>query len=188
VMRLLGRILKSTSALWPYYLGIVLASIVVAGLSLVSPFILREATDTIVSALRGEVTVESVTQTILVLAVALFVADILNALMSNVGGDLGDIMSERMRQILSARYYANLLPLPQEYFDNQVTGTIIARLDRSITGITQFMKGFSNNFFPMIITMVAVLIITAVFYWPLTVLLAPLFPIYMRVTALTSVR
>ena len=187
-MRLLGRILKSTSALWPYYLGIVLASIVVAGLSLVSPFILREATDTIVSALRGDVTVESVTQTILVLAVALFVADILNTLMSNVGGYLGDIMSERMRQILSTRYYAKLLALPQKYFDNQVTGTIIARLDRSITGITQFMKGFSNNFFPMIITMVAVLIITAVFYWPLTVLLALLFPIYMWVTALTSVR
>ena len=28
-MRLLGRILKSTSALWPYYLGIVLASTLV---------------------------------------------------------------------------------------------------------------------------------------------------------------
>src|SRR5699024_6952250 len=145
-MRLLGRILKSTSALWPYYLGIVLASIVVAGLSLVSPFILREATDTIVSALRGDVTVESVTQTILVLAVALFVADILNTLMSNVGGYLGDIMSERMRQILSTRYYAKLLALPQKYFDNQVTGTSIAHLDRSITNIPQYRKRLSNNF------------------------------------------
>lgn len=187
-MRLLGRILKTTSALWPYYLGIVLASIVVAGLSLVSPFILREATDTIVSAVSGEVTVASVTQTIVILAVILFVADIFNTLMSNVGGYFGDIMSERMRQILSTRYYAKLLALPQKYFDNQVTGTIIARLDRSITGITQFMKGFSNNFFPMLITMVAVLVITAVYYWPLTLLLALLFPIYMWVTALTSVR
>ncbi len=187
-MRLLGRILKTTSALWPYYLGIVLASIVVAGLSLVSPFILREATDTIVSAVNGEVTVASVTQTIIILAVILFVADIFNTLMSNVGGYFGDIMSERMRQILSTRYYAKLLALPQKYFDNQVTGTIIARLDRSITGITQFMKGFSNNFFPMLITMVAVLIITSLYYWPLTVLLALLFPIYMWLTALTSVR
>lgn len=187
-MRLLGRILKTTSALWPYYLGIVLTSIVVAGLSLVSPFILREATNTIVSAVNGEVTVASVTQTIVILAVILFIADIFNTLMSNIGGYFGDIMSERMRQILSTRYYAKLLALPQKYFDNQVTGTIIARLDRSITSITQFMKGFSNNFFPMMITMGAVLVITAFYYWPLTILLALLFPIYMWLTALTSVR
>lgn len=187
-MRLLGRILRTTSALWPYYLGILLVSAVVAGLSLVSPFILREATDTIVSAVTGEVSVESVTRTIVVLAFGLFTASLLNTVMSNVGGYLGDVMAARMRQILATRYYAKLLALPQKYFDNQVTGTIIARLDRSINGITQFMQSFSNNFFPMLITMVAVLIISAVYYWPLAILLAMLFPIYMWLTALTSKR
>jgi ABC-type multidrug transport system, ATPase and permease components len=97
-------------------------------------------------------------------------------------------MSARMRQILATRYYAKLLALPQKYFDNQVTGTIIARLDRSINGVTQFMQSFSNNFFPMLITAVAVLAISAVYYWPLAVLLAALFPIYMWLTALTSGR
>lgn len=187
-MRLLGRILKTTSALWPYYVGIILVSIVVAGLSLFSPFILREATDAIVSAVTGKVTVESVTRTIIFLALALFAASLLNTVMTNIGGYIGDVMASRMRQILATRYYAKLLALPQKYFDNQVTGTIIARLDRSINGITQFMQSFSNNFFPMLITMVAVLIISAVYYWPLAILLALLFPIYMWLTALTSKR
>ena len=99
---------------------------------------------------------------------------------------IGDVMAARMRQILSTRYYAQLLSLPQRYFDTQVTGTIIARLDRSITSITQFLQAFSNNFFPMLLTVAAVLVITAVYYWPLTVLLAIIFPIYMWLTALTS--
>lgn len=187
-MRLLGRILKTTSALWPYYLGIIVVSIVIAALSLLSPFILREATDSIVSAVTGSNTVDAVTRTIIFLALALFIASLLNTVMTNIGGYIGDVMASRMRQILATRYYAKLLALPQKYFDNQVTGTIIARLDRSINGITQFMQSFSNNFFPMLITMVAVLIISAIYYWPLAILLAMLFPIYMWLTALTSKR
>ncbi|MDU7600408.1 MAG: ABC transporter ATP-binding protein, partial [Corynebacterium sp.] len=70
----------------------------------------------------------------------------------------------------------------------QVTGTIIARLDRSIANITQFVQSFANNFFTMIIQTLAVLAITAWYYWPLAVLLALLFPVYMWLTALTSKR
>ncbi len=187
-MNSLLRIIRSASALWPYYLGVVLAATAVAALALVSPFILREATDTIVAALGGEVTVGSVTMTILWLAVVLLVADLANTVMTNVGGYIGDVMASRMRQILSTRYYAKLLALPQRYFDRQITGTVIARLDRSITSVTQFLQSFSNNFFPMLITVGAVLVITAWYYWPLTLLLAALFPIYMWLTALTSRR
>ena len=187
-MNSLARIIRSASALWPYYLGVVLISTAAAALALVSPFILREATDTIVSAVHGDVPVADVTMTLLWLAVALLVADLLNTAMTNVGGYIGDVMAMRMRQILSTRYYAKLLALPQRYFDNQVTGTVIARLDRSITSITQFLQSFSNSFFPMLIQVVAVLAITAWYYWPLTILLALLFPVYMWLTTLTSRR
>ncbi|AJK69441.1 ABC transporter ATP-binding protein [Corynebacterium marinum] len=187
-MNSLARILRSASALWPYYLGVVLISTAAAALGLVSPFILREATNTIVATLQGDNTVADVTTTLLLLAVGLLVADLANTVMHNIGGYIGDVMAMRMRQILSTRYYAKLLALPQRYFDNQVTGTVIARLDRSITSITQFLQSFSNSFFPMLIQVVAVLAITAWYYWPLTVLLALLFPIYMWLTTLTSKR
>ncbi|MEJ5998470.1 ABC transporter ATP-binding protein [Corynebacterium sp. H130] len=185
-MRSLARILRTTSALWPFYVGVILASVAVAALSLVTPFILRTATNNIVSAVSGEVTADSVTKTIIFLALGLLAAELANTTIHNIGGYIGDVMSARMRQILSTRYFAKLLSLPQGYFDNQVTGTIIARLDRSITSITQFLQSFSNNFFPMLITTVAVLGITGWYYWPLALLLAIIFPLYMWLTTLTS--
>lgn len=167
-------------------MGVIVSSVAVAALSLVTPFILRSATDTIVSAVSGEVTPDSVTKTIVFLALGLLVAELANTTIHNLGGYVGDVMSARMRQILSTRYFAKLLSLPQSYFDNQVTGTIIARLDRSITSVTQFLQSFSNNFFPMLITTVAVLGITGWYYWPLALLLAVIFPLYMWLTTLTS--
>lgn len=187
-MNSLLSIVRSASALWPLYVGIFITAAAAAGLGLVSPFIMRGATDTIVSAISGEVTAESVITTIILFAVGLLVADLATTLIQNVGGYFGDVMSARLRQILSTRYYAKLLALPQSYFDNQVTGTIIARLDRSISSVTQFLQSMSNNFLPMLLQVVAILVITTFYYWPLTLLLAALFPIYMWLTALTSKR
>lgn len=84
----------------------------------------------------------------------------------------------RLRAILSSRYYAKLLSLPQRYFDTQLTGTIISRLQRSITETTQFLQMFSNSFFPMLITVVAVLVIAAGYSWPLALLLLVIYPVF----------
>lgn len=188
-MQSLTRVLRSASALWPFYLAIVVISTVVAGLGLISPFIVREATDTIVDAINNSDNAPAdPVRNVLWLAFALFIATSLSGLAKNVSGYLGDVMAARIRQILSTRYFAKLLSLPQRYFDTQVTGTIIARLDRSIASVTQFIQSFSNNFLPMIIQIIAILIITSFYYWPLTLLLLALFPIYTWLTALTSKR
>ena len=176
----LFRVIRSASALWPYYVGIVVISSVTAALHLVSPFIIREATDTIVEGKDLD--------PIVWLAIALFAAYSANTLMQNIGGYLGDVVSARIRQTLSTRYFAKLLSLPQSYFDGQVTGTIIARLDRSIMNITQTVQSFSNTLLPMLLQVIAILGITAFFYWPLTLLLLALFPIYLALTAMTSKR
>ncbi|SDR80270.1 ABC transporter ATP-binding protein [Corynebacterium timonense] len=186
-MQAFTRVLRSASALWPFYLAIVLLSSAVAALELASPFIIREATDIIVATLSDAPPAASA-RTIAWLAVALFAAQAGAALLRNGSGYLGDVMVARMRQILSTRYFAKLLALPQRYFDSQVTGTIIARLDRSIANVTQFVQSFSNSFLPMLLQVVAILAITAYYYWPLTVLLAILFPLYTWLTALTSRR
>ena len=170
----------SASALWPYYVGIILISTVAAALNLVSPFIVREAVDTVVD--KGDLSM------IVWLAIALFAAYSANTFMRNIGGYLGDVVAARIRQVLSTRYFAKLLSLPQKYFDGQVTGTIIARLDRSIMNITQTVQSFSNTLLPMLLQVIAILGITAFFYWPLTLLLLTLFPIYLVLTAMTSKR
>lgn len=97
-------------------------------------------------------------------------------------------MAMRLRAGLSKRYFDKLLGLPQRYFDDELSGTIIGRLSRSITEITQFMQSFSNNFFPMLLTVGAVLVITAHYSVWISLLLLAIFPLYVFFTALTSRR
>ena len=188
-MRSIGKIISSTRVLWPYYLGIVVASILITATALLMPFIISGATDEVVSVVKdgpdggdlsGHVT------TIVWFAVALLVADLANTLISNVGGYFGDVAAVRMRRILSHRYYAKLLSLPQSYFDRELTGTIINRLSRNISETTQFLNMFANSFLPMLLTTFAVLVISAIYSWPLALLLLVVFPVFMWLTTLTS--
>src|SRR5699024_6766804 len=89
---------------------------------------------------------------------------------------------------LSVRYYDKLLNLPQRYFDNTLTGTIVARLNRSINEIANFAKTVSNMFATLILTTIAVLVISTFYYWPLAVLLIVAYPVYLWLTALTAKR
>ena len=184
-MRSIIRILAATRVLWPYYTGIVVCSLLTTVTALVTPFILKEATDAVVGVATGGAA-DDVVRTVVWLAVALLVADLVSSTVQNVGGYLGDVMAARMRHMLSTRYYAKLLGLPQRYFDNQVTGAIISRLTRSITEVTGFLNNFANNFFPMLLTVAAVLVISASYSWPLALLIALVFPVYLGLTALTS--
>lgn len=187
-MNSLSRILRSTSVLWPYYLGIVVASLLTTAATLVAPFLVRDAIDLVVNAASDRAGHPDALRTVVWLSLGILATNMVGSLVHNIGGYIGDVMTARMREILSTRYFARLLALPQRYFDNQVTGTIIARLDRSITNVTQFLQGFSNNFFPMVLTILAVLGISAYYYWPLAILLLIIFPLYVWLTALTSKR
>ena len=191
------RILRFTRTLTPYYVGIMAAAAIVTAAGLAVPFITGSATEVISEAV-GQLTsgervqqpelIASTITSVLVLALALLAVSLVEATIGNIGGYWGDVMSAKMRTILSTRYFSQLLDLPQRYYDNELTGTIVARLNRSISEITNFMKSFSNLFVTMILTTVAVLAISAWYYWPLAVLLAIAYPVYLWLTALTSRR
>lgn len=185
-MKYLLRILQTTRELWPYYLGVIVCSVLTAGTALVAPFIIKKATDSLVARIAHGTPLPLTS--ILALAGMLLAADVANTVISNVGGYLGDVMATKMRRRLSVEYYRKLLALPQRYFDNELTGTIINRLNRSITEVTNFINAASNNFFPMILTVVSVLVITGYYSWPLALLLLIIFPLYAWLTTLTSKR
>ncbi|CAG7844877.1 putative ABC transporter ATP-binding protein [Pseudoclavibacter triregionum] len=175
-----------TRELSGYYLGIVIASVLVAAAGLASPFLIGRATDVVVKAVSGQLVGDEAVRSVLLLALLMLVAELASVAISSWGGYLGDVCSARMRALLSTRYYAQLLSLPQRYFDEELTGTIVNRLNRSIIETTNFLKSFANTFFTMLLTTVAVLVITAVYAWPLAVLLAIMFPLYVWLTTLTS--
>ncbi|MFI2754233.1 ABC transporter ATP-binding protein [Cellulomonas sp. P22] len=184
-MRSIIRILGVARDLWPTYAAIVVASLAVAGTGLLTPFIVKAATDHVVDLTQGNA---SGIATVVWLAAALLAADLANTVLTNVSGYLGDTMAARLRATLSSRYYAKLLALPQRYYDHELTGTVINRLSRSITSVTGFVNMFANSFFQMILTVVAVLAITAYYSWPLAVLLAVIYPVFLWLTTITSAR
>ncbi|MEJ6543639.1 ABC transporter ATP-binding protein [Brachybacterium paraconglomeratum] len=187
-MASLLRIVRFTRALAPLYIAIIVCSVLTAAAALAVPFLIGHATDTVAGAVGGQTPTSAAVRAVVLIAAAVLVAELFNTVVSNVGGWFGDVMSNRMRTILSVRYYDKLLHLPQRWFDGEITGTIVARLNRSITEITNFAKMMSNSFASMLITTVAVLAISAWYAWPLAALLLIVFPLYVWLTSLTSVK
>lgn len=182
-MKTLFKVLGYAKNLWPYYLAITLFSVLLALSNQVAPFIVKGAADMVVAAVGG--TQPDYGRAFL-LAAAYFGADVAGTLFSNWGGYFGDIMSAKLKKQLSERYYQHLLQLPQTYYDQELTGTIINRLNRTIFELTNFMNFFANNFFQMILTMVFTLIVVAYYSWEVAVLLFIIYPLFMWLTAVTS--
>lgn len=184
-MRSLSRILVLAAELWPLYVAVIAGAVLNAATGLGVPFVIKAATDQVVAALTG--TGGSVTAVVW-LAVALLVLDIAHTVIGNLGGYAGDLMAVRLRSLLSRRYFEKLLRLPQDYFDNQLTGTIISRLQRSITETTTFLNTFANNFLPMLITVGAALVIIATYSPWLALLMLAIYPVFTWLTMITSRR
>lgn len=182
-MRSIAKIMATARELWPLYLTVVIGAVATSATALLTPFVIARATDTVIDIAEGR---GGTVADLMWLAVILLIIALANSAITNISGYFGDLMSVRLRAILSANYYRKLLRLPQRYYDNELTGTIISRLNRSITSITDFLQTFSNGFFPTVITLLAVLVITA-FYSPwLSVLLIVIYPTFVWLTALTS--
>jgi len=182
-VRSIAKIMATARELWPLYLIVVVGAVATSATALLTPFVIARATDTVVDIAEGR---DGTVADLMWLAVVLLIIALANSAITNVSGYFGDLMSVRLRAILSANYYRKLLRLPQRYYDNELTGTIISRLNRSITSITDFLQTFSNGFFPTVVTLLAVLVITA-FYSPwLTILLIVIYPTFVWLTARTS--
>lgn len=123
-----------------------------------------------------------------ILALIIFALDLGSNLFSNIGGYIGDQMAAKLNRILSRRYYEHLMTLPQSYFDTELSGKIINRLNRSINQITNFMNMVSNNFLQFIFTTVFSLIVVAIYSWQVALMLFALYPIYVWMTFGTSNR
>ena len=183
-MSSLVRLLRFTKNLAPYYAIVGVSSVAVALAGIAGPFVIGSAADTIVHAVRlGQ---EGAAGKVVWLAAAFFAIDLLSTAAVSVGNYYGDVMSQKMRATLSSRYFRKLLALPQSYFDDELTGTITSRLNRSIAEATNFAKMFSNSLFTVLLTTVAVLVISAIYSPWLAVLLFLVFPVYLWLTMLTS--
>lgn len=179
-MNYILRIIRHTSELWKFYLAISVFTILLAVMTLIQPL----ATGKVIDELRlGQ---DASIKYVLILAGLIFILDVASTLFSNIGGYIGDQMSVKLTKSLSERYYAHILSLPQSFFDNELTGKIINRLNRSINQISSFMQMMSNNFLQFIFSTVFSLAIVAWYSWEVALMLFMLYPIFIFMTVRTS--
>ena len=179
-MRQIIKIISFTRELWPYYVAVSVFSIIIAGINLLQPYLSGLAIDEI------QIVDEANLNRIILIVVAIFVLDLLSTLFSNIGGYIGDLMRVRVQKILSTRYYKHILNLSQQYFDTELSGKVINRLNRSIAQISNFMHMWSNNFLQFLFNTVLSLGVIAFFSIEIALLLFLLYPIYIFMTVKTS--
>ena len=182
-MRDLLKIIRYSWVLKPYYLATGLFVVLVAMLNQANPFLLRFLVDAVV----GRATGRSVTTShIGMLLTLLLAAGILISVATNIQGYIGDLLAAKLHTLLSQRYYDHLLELPLEFYDNEITGRITGRLERSIAGISELVKAMANAFVSFFLTSAFTLVILARYSPAVALLLAVLFPVYIGLTTRTS--
>ncbi len=179
-------ILKIVGYSWElkrYYLATALFVVVIAVLNQANPFLLKYLVDAIVKRGSGG---SVATRYFGVLLGLLFAAGIAISLISNLQGYIGDQLGAKLHTLLSQRYYDQLLALPLEFYDNEVTGHLTSRLDRSIATISTLVQAMANNFIGFFLTSAFTLVVLARYSPLVSLLLAVLFPLYIWLTTLTS--
>lgn len=177
------RIIRYSKKLWPYYLGIAVFVIIISLLNLVTPFITKGLVDGLTTKFSGG---EVSFNYFLILLGIMLLANIIGTLLSNLNGYLGDNMAAKLNSLLSERYFEHLMSLPISYYDNELTGKITARLERSIATISTLMQALSNNFVQFFLTTAITLVVIAIYSWPVALLLVVIFPTYIWITHLSS--
>jgi len=184
-VRELFKIIRYSWVLKRYYLATAAFVVVVAVLNQANPFLLKYLVDAVVK--RGSGGTVS-TGRIGGLLGMLFAAGVFISLLTNIQGHVGDVLAAKLQTLLSQRYYDHLLELPLEFYDNEITGRITGRLERSIAGISELVQAMANNFITFFLTSAFTLIILARYSPSVALLLAILFPLYIWLTTRTSRR
>lgn len=182
-MKDLVKIIRFSSELWRFYLAVGIFVVVLAFINLANPFLTKGIVDGIVAQLGGKNVAFS---HFLFLVSLMLVFGTLSVILSNINGYIGDMLSAKLNKLLSVRYFEHLLRLPISYYDNEITGRITSRLDRSIVTISSLVQTFSNNFLQFFLTTFITLIVIAFYSWPTALMLLVIFPSYIWITHLSS--
>ncbi len=182
-MKQIVRIIRFTGELWPFYVGVSAFSILVAAMTQVQPLLIRQAIDEITKLIQGG---QADVTLVAILAILIFASDLGQTFFSNVGGYMGDILSAKLKKLMSQRYFDHLLKLPQGYFDQELSGKILNRMNRGIDQISHYIQAVSNNFLQFVFSSVISLIVVFIFSWQVGLMLLLLYPVFIYLTSITS--
>jgi ATP-binding cassette subfamily B protein len=179
-MRDIWKIISFSKSLWRYYVAIGIFTIFLSIITLLMPLLTGWAINEMQKGTSANI------KYMIWLAVGILVIEVVSTLGNNIAGYWGDRLSIKLKKFLGLEYYKHLLDLPQSYYDSELSGTIINRLNRSIQQITTFIQMMSNNFLQFIFSTIFALGIVAYYSWQVALLLGTLYPIYIFLTLRTS--
>lgn len=179
-MKQLWRIVKFTRQLWPMYIGVSLITVLIALMGVMQPLFTGWAIDELRKGTHARL------HYLLWLAVGIFLLDFFTNIFSNISGYIGDQVQGRLNFYLAHRYYEHLLTLPQQFYDVELSGKIINRLNRSIAQLTNFFQFITNNFLQLWFTTIFTLGVAFHYSWQVGLLLTSLYPIYVLLTVRSS--
>jgi ATP-binding cassette subfamily B protein len=179
-LKQLVKILNYTSELWRYYVIVVILVVVLSASQLAQPVLTGRMIDVLQHSTSSDA------RQIIVLVLLLFAMDFSSGILNNINGYLGDRMGAKIHKILADRYFTHLTTLPQSYFDQELSGKIIGRLNRGTQQISQFINMFANNFSQFVVATVLALALTARYSWLVALELGLLYPIFILLTVRTS--
>ncbi len=176
------RILRTGRQLKWHYVAISLLTTLLSLVTILLPLLSGWAIDEIRKGTSANVRYAAM------LAVGIFALDLMQTVVSNINGFIGDRVQAKLNAILAKNYYQHLMTLPQGYFDKELSGKIINRLNRSISQITNFVHMMSNNFLQFIFSTVMSLAVVTYYSWQVAAMLAVLYPIFIWMTIRTSAK
>ncbi|HEY5267923.1 MAG TPA: ABC transporter ATP-binding protein [Candidatus Saccharimonadales bacterium] len=182
-MKQIIRIIRFTKELWRFYIAVGILTILLALMAQLQPLFTKGAIDQITKILSGG---KADIAIVALFALLIFITDFASTIFSNIAGYYGDILSIKISRIMSRKYFEHLLSLPQSYFDMELTGTIINRMNRGVNQISNFMNMLSNNFLQFIFSTVFTLIIVLYYSWQVGLMLGVLYPIFIFLTTRSS--
>lgn len=182
-MRDIWRIIKFTGELRRYYLAVGFFTVLLAVMSQLQPLFTKGAIDQVSKLAAGG---HANVRLVALFAALIFLTDVAQTLLSNVGGFIGDILSAKLQRLMSQRYYEHVINLPQGYFDNELSGKIINRMSRGISQIAAYVQTVSNNFLQFLFSTILSLGIVAYFSWQTALILLALYPVFIWLTTRSS--
>lgn len=182
-MNQIFQILKFTKSFWKYYTFIGFFIVLNSLLSLVTPIFSGRVVDEIINKIQ---TGTDTLQTITIILSLMILTDVLKTIFANIAGYYGDLLGNYLNTFLTSKFYKHVLNLQIEYFDNEVSGKIISKLERGISSISDFISNMLNNFLPFFLTAIFTIVTLAFYSIEVSILLALLFPLYTIISEKSS--
>lgn len=182
-MKNIGRIIVVSRPLYGILAILAVLILMGAALDLSTPLISKLIVDDIVAKVGGN---GGNFITLFELIGLMFFLSVVRTADTAVTERIGDHFAGRLRQLLTEKFYAKVLSLPQSYFDSELSGKIINQLNRSIGTVQNFLNASTNFILPMFLQSIFIIFVLAKYSVPIALFTFALFPIYLAISYYSS--